>query len=310
MSLSLPTPRPGPMGAALLAVCLCAACGGPNKAPSAPEIDIEPAMPHTLDDLQLIITQAAVDPDGDKLLYHTRWFQDGEIRDQVRGDTVPANRTQAGEYWIAELWATDGQLDSSVAEATVFVFNTAPEAMVRIQPDQPDTRDDLEARARASDLDGHAVEFEFIWSVDGADTEHVSASVPAASTAKHELWTVVALPYDGDSWGAGVNAEISIANTTPGAPVVEISPDRPRAGRDDLLCVVDQPGDDPDDDEQSYRVAWQVDGADSEDAIDGEIPGDTIPTEATGRGQNWECRVWAADGEAEGPPGQGSVRVQ
>jgi len=310
MSLSLPTLRPGPTGAALLTACLCAACGGPNKAPSAPAIDIEPAMPHTLDDLRLVITEPAVDPDGDTLLYHTRWFQDGEIRDRVRGDIVPAHRTQAGEYWIAELWATDGLLDSPVAEATVFVFNTAPEAVVRIQPDRPDTRDDLEARARASDLDGHAVEFEFVWSVDGAATEHASASVPASATAKHELWMVAALPYDGDSWGIEVIAEITVANTAPGAPVVEISPGRPRPGRDDLLCVVDQPGDDPDDDEQSYRVAWQVDGADYEDAMDGEIPGDTIPTEVTARGQDWECRVWADDGEAEGRPGQDAIHIQ
>lgn len=296
-------------GAALVIPWVLAACAGVNHAPSAPEIDIEPAMPHTLDDLRLVITKPAEDPEGDSLLYHTRWFQNGEIRDRVRGDVVPAQRTGAGEYWIAELWASDGLLESPVAEATAYVFNTAPEARVRLRPAGADTRDDLTASASGSDIDGHEVELEYTWSVDGAHTEHLGAVVEAASTAKHQRWAVEVLPYDGDSWGQAVTAELVINNAAPGSPVVGFSPEQPRLGRDDIQCVVLEASEDADGDSLDYRVAWSLDGEPFEETIDTDLVGDTVPGEETGREQRWECRIWADDGETEGPPGRGVLTL-
>jgi len=289
--------------------CLLASSCGPNRAPSAPEIDIEPAMPDTTDDLQLVILEPSVDPDGDVLHYQTRWFQDGVIRERVMGDVVPADRTRAGEYWIAEIWATDGELDSPVAEATVFVFNTAPEATVSIRPDDPDTRENLVVRSRTSDLDGHEVSLEYSWTVDGVETDHSGDTVPSDDTAKHQRWAVEVVPYDGDSWGYATSAEVDIVNTAPGSAGLAIEPSEPIPRVDDLQCVVDQEAPDADGDELDYRLAWRLDGVDFTDAVDGELPGDTVPTQHTRGGQHWECRVWASDDEVEGPPARTAVRL-
>jgi hypothetical protein len=286
---------------------LVAGCG-PNRSPSKPEIDIEPAMPDTEDNLRLVITEPSVDPDGDELFYETRWYQDGEVRLGVMGDVVPAGRTQAGEYWIAELWATDGELDSAVAEATVFVFNTAPEAQVRITPARANTSVDLVAHAAARDLDGHEVSFDYAWSVDGVPSGHSEAVVPASDTARDEVWTVEVLPYDGDSWGAAVSADVTIANSPPSRPVVGFEPAAPMPGREDFACVLLEEVVDPDDDELSFRVELLLEGAPFEDAATSEIEGDTVPAEHAERGQRWECRIWASDGELE--TGFGAAELQ
>ncbi len=289
-------------GVAWFACWLISGCAGVNQAPSVAEIDIEPAIPHTLDNLRLVITEPSIDPDGDALVYHTRWFQDGEIRDRVHGDVVPASRTQEGEYWIAELWASDGFLDSPVAEATAYVFNTAPEGIVRLGPAAPTTSDNLVARTESSDLDGHEVEFEFSWSVDGVATEHTGSRVPAADTARDQRWAVQATPYDGDTWGQESAAETVIENSAPGVPTLSFSPEAPRAGRDDFQCVVLDPASDPDGDDLEYHVEWFLDGEPFEDATDTELEGDTIPASASARRQRWECRVRADDGDIEGNP--------
>ncbi len=291
----------------LLALLGLAAGCGPNQGPSRPEIDIEPAMPDTEDDLRLVITEPSVDPDGDAVFYQTRWFQDGEIRPGVRGDVVPAERTEAGEYWIAELWATDGALESAVAEATVFVFNTAPVASVHITPLQPDTTVALVARAVASDLDGHEVSFGYSWSVDGVASSHSEASVPAEDTARDEVWAVEVLPYDGDSWGEPVSAEITIANSAPTRPVVGFEPDEPMPGREDFSCVLLEEVFDPDGDALEFRVELWVDGELFEEANTTAIEGDTVPAGSTQRGQRGECKLWAGDGDREsrvGDPAQ------
>jgi hypothetical protein len=299
-----------PTRTSLLPVLIGISVGcGPNQAPSKPEIDIEPAMPNTTDDLRLIITEPAVDPDADKLLYSTRWFQDGEIRPDVHGDVVPAERTVAGEYWIAELWATDGLLDSPVADATVYVFNTAPQATVQVRPHQPDTSSDLQAFVESSDLDGHPVELAYSWLVDGVASGRTTDTVPASVTAKGETWTVEVVPFDGDSWGLAASDQVSVVNSGPDTPVVGILPEQPRARRDPLQCALLDDVDDPDDDELSYRIEWRVDGVLFEDTTDTDLPGDTVPEGTTLAREHWECTLWADDGERQSRPGRASVEI-
>ena len=287
---------------------LLAGCGT-NGAPTAPEIDVEPVMPHTGDDLRLIITSPSVDPDGDQLLYHTRWFQDGEIRPDVHGDVVPSERTVAGEYWIAELWATDGVFESPVAASTAYVFNSAPEATVRLRPGEPDTRSDLEAHARASDLDGHDVSYDYSWTVDGVATDHQVDTIPSSDTAKGQVWAVEVVPYDGDSWGMGVSAQVSVGNAAPDTPVVGILPTQPLARQDALQCLLLEPVGEPDGDPLDYRIEWSVDGEAFDAATDNELPGDTVPAEHTNPHERWECVIWADDGDAESRPGRASVVI-
>jgi hypothetical protein len=291
--------------AALLLVGV--ACEQPNRAPSAPEIDLEPPMPYTWDDILLVIEEPSVDADGDRVFYSTRWFRNGEIYPDVHGDTIPAERTEAGEYWIAELWATDGSLESPVAAATVYVFNSPPEARVWIKPAEPGTAQDLQAMVRTEDLDGHEVELHYTWSLDGEATEFVEASLPAEATSKGQLWEVEVESNDGDSWGVPVRAEVSVLNTAPTAPSVAVEPEDARAREDDLQCVLLEAVVDPDGDALDYRVAWTVDGEVFEDVETSVLAGDTVSRWSTAPGQRWVCEMWADDGEGEGAGGRASV---
>ncbi len=283
-----------------------AACAS-NQPPGKPEVDIEPPMPDTTDDLRLLIMEHAEDPDGDPLRYATRWYHEGALAPEVKGDTVPSERTTAGEYWIGEIWASDGELEGPVADATIYVFNTAPEAEVRIAPSEPLTRFDLVAVASATDLDGHEVEFGYSWSVDGVATDHQSDTVPASETGKGELWSVEVVPFDGDSWGTPQHAEVEIGNTAPGSPSVAIEPEQPNGSLDDLRCVIEEPAPDQDDDLLDYVMTWRVQGAPFEDTETTENEGDTVPSTATLPLQLWECTVVASDGESEGRPARVSV---
>ncbi len=264
-------------------------------------------MPDTTDDLQVVILEPAVDPDGDPLFYFTRWFHDGALAPNVRGDTVPAERTVAGEYWIAELWATDGQLEGPLADATIYVFNTAPEAEVWVRPERPDTRSDLVAMATATDLDDHDVSFTYSWFMDGVLTDNEAKRVPSADTTKGETWMVEVLPYDGDSWGYRQQASVGIENTLPEAPTLAIEPSQPQGGQDDLRCAVIQDAFDADGDPLEYRVEWRVEGALFEETTSSEIEGDTVQADSTEPFQSWECTVTADDGEGEGRPARVSV---
>jgi len=191
---------------------LLSACAGPNRVPSAPVIDIEPAMPHTSDDLQLVMLEPAVDGDGDFLVYSNLWYQDGRVRMGATGRTLPAVRTTAGEYWIAEVWANDGALDGPVAAATVYIFNTAPEAEVRLLPPEPSSAVDLVAAVEVQDLDGHEVELEYSWWVDGEPVDLSGYTVPAEWTSGGQTWTVEVAPYDGDSWGVPAEASVAVGD--------------------------------------------------------------------------------------------------
>ncbi len=68
---------------------------------------------------------------------------------------------------------------------------------------------------------------------------------------------------DGDptAIGAPATASVTVLNTPPTAPGIVITPDEPVAGLDDLVCSVDTPATDADDDALTYGFAWEVDGA-------------------------------------------------
>lgn len=75
----------------------------------------------------------------------------------------------------------------------------------------------------------------------------------------------------------------------PVAPVVRIQPDAPTT-LDALSYVVDRPASDPDGDSLTWHSAWYVDGR----AADGWT--DTVPSDATTKGEVWELRVVVTDG--------------
>jgi hypothetical protein len=86
-----------------------------NAPPSAPSVDAKPKPATESDYLRCRVLQAAVDPEGDPLLYTFRWTLNGsstvvEITDMPQNTThdLPASYTTAGDTWTCEIFASDG----------------------------------------------------------------------------------------------------------------------------------------------------------------------------------------------------------
>ncbi len=116
---------------------------------------------------------------------------------------------------------------------------------------------------------------------------------------------------DGDptAIGAPATASVTVLNTPPTAPGIVITPDEPVAGLDDLVCSVDTPATDADDDALTYGFAWEVDGT----AYTG-TPIET-PTTSTVSGTDADDDAltygfaWEVDGASTGPAAEATVDV-
>ena len=190
--------------------------------------------------------------------------------------------------------------------------DAAPSApTVALTPDAPRTADDLAVRivADAVDPEGAAVTYRAVWSQGGmARPDLTGLTVPAAETSRGEEWAVEVFASDGTTEGPPGVARVTIGNTAPTAPSVEISPAEPAPG-EALRCGVAGESADEDGDALAYQVRWEVDGVAFPGAEDGAWPGDTVPAGRTQDGEVWACAVAAGDGADLSPEGAASVTV-
>ena len=84
----------------------------------------------------------------------------------------------------------------------------------------PLTTDDLVVQilTEAVDPDGDAVSYQYRWSQDGTLRPELSgAVVPAAETARGEVWEVEVIASDGVADAAGVRSSATVQNSAPAA---------------------------------------------------------------------------------------------
>lgn len=96
-------------------------CNPSNSAPSQPVVEITPTIPGPNDALTCTIKTPGVDPDGDTVSYLYEWQKDGGPVPGQTGATVAATETAACETWTCIAKATDGELQSGQAAASVQV---------------------------------------------------------------------------------------------------------------------------------------------------------------------------------------------
>jgi len=174
-----------PVSVVLLGVL--ASCQAP---PGEVQIEIQPAEPTTVDALEVVILSDSVDPNGkDTVTYRMQWFQSGTVRSDLDGTGVPADQTGKGEVWKVFVTPTDGTLDGLPASAEVTVLNTVPVVeSLAVEPDSPETVDDVQAVAIGSDADQDPVTFEFVWTVAGGWLQRLWAAPVGA------VWRAPACP--------------------------------------------------------------------------------------------------------------------
>jgi hypothetical protein len=180
---------------------------------------------------------------------------------------------------------------------------TAPD--VRIVPADPTTGDDLTVEITGDATDnGRVLFYRTTWTRDGG---HVLAlddetAVPAAETARDEVWTVEVSAVDDElDLGDPGTAQVTIANSPPTAQV-SITPN-PALVHQDLAASIST--DDADDDPVEVTITWTVDGEiqpDLDDAVE-------VSAALTEIDQTWTVTVLPDDGADTGDAVSASVTI-
>ena len=192
----------------------CQDAGGPNQAPSSPQVEITPADATSADDLTCAITVDSMDPDDDLITYLYSWEVDGEASG-ITSATVLAQFTEGEQMWSCVAMGSDGELQSSPAVAEIILprDNTPPTAPeIEITPEDPVPLDDLVCSVvtESSDNEGDPVTYSWTWQVDGTDAGITEDTVGGDVTEAGEIWTCEVTPNDGfeDGDPASVSVEL------------------------------------------------------------------------------------------------------
>jgi hypothetical protein len=99
-----------------------------NNIPTAPEIALGPEPALTTSKLSVTITRSARDVEGSGLMYHFKWFRNGNPVPGLASDNVPPEHTSKGQNWSVEVRAFDGDDEGQPATAWVHIGNSPPVA--------------------------------------------------------------------------------------------------------------------------------------------------------------------------------------
>ena len=290
----------------LISLAFIVACKG-NEAPGAPTVSITGGL-DTTTDLVATIDEPSVDVDEDGVTYAYAWTVDGVAATEFTGDTVPADRTAAGEVWAVTVTPNDGELDGASATADVTIGNSAPTVSVAFDPATATTETTLTAEVTAADLDGDTLTTTYTWKVNGAAVGEASDTLSGDAFVRGDVVRVEVVVTDGNGGEGGASIELTVGNTAPSGPEgVTIDPAVPLDSAD-LICRPSG-ATNIDDDSVSYTIAWERDGAPFTGAKTTEFPGDTVPADQTAPGQVWACTATATDGTDAGGSDRAEVTV-
>jgi hypothetical protein len=257
----------------------------------------------TENDTVTVTLGSIVDDDGDAVVYGYDWYVEGSV--VSTSSALLPNRFAKGDSIQAVVTPFDGTgYGSAVTSDTATGTNTPPVATrVTLSPTEVYTDDTLTATVAATDVDGDTLTYAYDWYVDGfprGSTTSASLSGATWFDRDQDVYVVVT-PNDGEADGTSATSDtVTVSNSAPTAPVVEITPADAVAG-DDLTCSVVTESTDADGDAITYAFAWDVDGVAYSDAIDSAMSS-VVDGGDVGEAEAWTCSVTAtSDGQsAEG----------
>ncbi len=195
--------------------------------------------------------------------------------------------------------------DEDCAEAPDCIPNSAPgSAILTIEPPAPTTVEDITCviTQGAEDADGDELTYTYAWFLGGEDVGESSPTIAAEATSRGQNWTCEVTANDERADGPSASAAVTIVNSPPTQPTVEVIPNFP-AVENPLECVINDDSNDVDGDEISYAMNWELNGGFSS------WNGPHIPAEATSPNDVWACVVTPNDGIEDGPDGSFEVEV-
>jgi hypothetical protein len=284
-----------------------------NSAPVLASVAITPGDPDAGNTLTCELG-TTTDPDGATAFsYAYDWTVNG-ASGVASSSTLAGSFSRGDDVACSVTPSDESDSGESVTADSVTIGNGLPEVTeIQVSPTSPNTEDTLSVSVSTEDVDGDTVSLSYTWFVDDAEvTGWSDATLDGASAFdKGQTVVVVVVPNDGTGDGASSTSDtITVANAGPGAPEIEVQPEEPQAGADDLVCIVLGDSTDIDGDAVTYSAAWAVD----EVLWTGTTgtttwPGDTIDASATGRNEVWACTMTPNDGEDDGDTATAQVTV-
>ena len=175
-------------------------------------------------------------------------------------------------------------------------------ATVAISPERPSTDEDATVVivAAASDPDGDALSYRYVWFQDGVlRADLTTDTLPATETAKGEVWTVSVVANDGLADGGVAEAEATVVNTPPTASI-----SLPASVNTEVELGATVEGLDADGDAVTLALSWTVDGAPTA------LTSTSVPAGETRRGQVWALTATPSDDDGEGAPVTAEVLIE
>ncbi len=273
--------------------------GQTNTAPVASAVELSPATIYTTDDFS--VSYIFTDFDGDlEVDSEISWFlNNAPFAFAENSMMIPSSFTEKGQNWFAKVRVNDGvEWSPWTSSNTLFVQNTLPiTESLSLSHTEAKTTDSITVEFTQSDLDGDGKSgSEVTWWRDGVQKSSLTGltTLPAESTLKGEIWTVMVKAGDGTEVSAtALSANVTIVNSAPTASVI-LSSNVTALGPLNLAISTD----DADGDDVETDIRWYRNGF-LEGSLTGEI---NVPNQLLGPGQTWAVHVTPIDSNLTSGP--------
>ena len=263
-----------------------------NQPPSIPLVTVSPLAPDTEDDLECIAS-GSVDPEGGLVAYAYEWTADGAVFPWT-GQTIAADDTVRDEEWTCNATPSDPLgLAGETGSATVVIDNTLPAfTSVLLEPTTAYEDSLLTCTPYGwSDPDGDPEGALFEWWVAGTLAAPTTETLDGVDFDHFQDVSCVVYPWDGMVQGNPLTSNtVSIRNTPPADPDLEMTPAPPHTD-EDLVCQVVTADPDLDGDAVVHTYQWYRNGV-----LEAAFTTATVAAAETAVGERWTCEVQADDG--------------
>jgi hypothetical protein len=218
-----------------------------------------------------------------------------------------------GDSLRATCQATDGvDLGVEVPSDAVIIANAAPTVtLCSLSPTAPTTLQDVLVTSASEDLDGDPNTVSFVWLKNGVVDPGVTGNTYPANQQEHfDVIQVRCTATDafGLSGDTVSSTPVSVVNTAPTAPSIDLLPNVPMSA-EGLSVTILSGGNDDDGDTLTYDYYWTRNGSVYANPTNPSSTS-TVPASATTRSDTWEVTVVSNDGYVQGGSDSDFVVIQ